>query len=357
MPTKKPIVLTNGQYQELQSGDNINISAQDIVSGVIATARLASVGTPSASTFLRGDQTWATPAGGGGSSSPTITIFTSSGIYTNPQTGYMRVILVGAGGGGGSGRRGASGSAKFGGGAGPAGGQTIAHYAAANLPASIPVYIGAGGAGGTAQTGDNLNGNAGGAGGATIFGGNGTITDLAMIGVAQGGAGGLAGQGAAVNTTANVTHVADGMLTSTVHGNNPPNAVNPPTTASLAHTQTIGTHGGIGGGSDASNNSYSGGAAGRQAINPIGTTIIMQTSGGLVNQAGTNGSTQYGLRNQYLISTGGGGGGCGTTAAGGRGGDGGIGSSGGGGGASFNGFDSGAGGTGGAGIAIIIHWV
>jgi hypothetical protein len=42
-------------------------AAADIVSGVIATARLAATGTASATTFLRGDQTWATlPA-------PTIT--------------------------------------------------------------------------------------------------------------------------------------------------------------------------------------------------------------------------------------------------------------------------------------------
>lgn len=66
MPVRKPLVQIGGALTELPAADNINIDASDIASGVIATARLASSGTASASTFLRGDQVWATPAGGGG---------------------------------------------------------------------------------------------------------------------------------------------------------------------------------------------------------------------------------------------------------------------------------------------------
>jgi hypothetical protein len=49
-------------------------AASDLASGTVATARLGS-GTASSSTYLRGDQTWATPAGGGGASDPTPTVF------------------------------------------------------------------------------------------------------------------------------------------------------------------------------------------------------------------------------------------------------------------------------------------
>ena len=360
MAVKKPLVLSSGQIQELQSSDEINIDASDITTGTIATARLAS-GTANNTTFLRGDQTWAVPSGGGGGSSPVITVFSSSGTYTNPQTGVMRIICIGAGTGGGSGRRGAAGENRFGGGAGSPAGYTVANFIASELPASLPIWVGAGGNGGAAVTTNATNGSNGSQGGNTVVGGGGSANDSNSFCFAH--TGGVASGGSSVSqgSSQSSTNILEGFFTTSTSAGMPPNNVDPSVIGIQTQNNSAGTRGGMGGGISSANVRYNGGNVDIQVGHSFGNPVYITGNLAGVNEGanGLDGSVVYAKRGIYLMSRGGGGGASGNTAgtiAGGTGGIGGIGSSGGGGGASTNGANSGAGGKGGDGLVVIIHW-
>lgn len=150
--------------------------------------------------------TWQPDGSGGGFTSITQQVFTSSGTYT-PTAGmaYCIVEVVGGGGGGGGGVNSVGGSGSIGGGGG-AGGYSKGVFSSATIGASQSVTIGTGGAGGTSGTPTGTTGgttsvgsiiSATGGSGGVGSGGTGAITTFIL-----GGAGGV-GSGGSVNVTGN----------------------------------------------------------------------------------------------------------------------------------------------------------
>jgi hypothetical protein len=155
------------------TGSNVtSLNANNIASGTVPTARLGS-GTANSSTFLRGDQTYASVAG---APNPLHgkQVFTSSGTFNVP-TGVTTVLVtvIGAAGNGGV-RAAAPCGGFYTGGGGGAGGYVVDYVAVtAGGTASVTVGVNSGTrtssfAGGTTLTasgggnGSNSNGLAGG---------------------------------------------------------------------------------------------------------------------------------------------------------------------------------------------------
>lgn len=318
-----------------------------IASGTVAAARLGS-GTANNTTFLRGDQVYATvcdtfiftrssaPASASG----------SNGSYTWSVPATAKSITIdctSGGGGGGSGRRGAAGTVRGGGGGGAGGGRAIYTFPLSELSdRGLTVNVGSGGAGGAAATANDTNGNAGANGGNSDV----RITNdangwLALAWRGNGGgagttAGGAAGIVAWSNTYASASGGAGG--TGAAGGNAP-----------LGPTQAA-TSGGGGGGISAGDVAFAGGETYTRAVTRnLGNTV----AGGAVGANGGNGAAVV----PGGDGNGGSGGGASVTAAAGAGGNGSAyGGGGGGGGASLNGFNSGAGGNGGDGVVRITVW-
>ena len=79
------------------SGVNLTLlNATNLGSGTVPIGRLGASGTPSASTYLRGDNTWATVAGGGASDSfATIAVAGQSSVVADSATDTLTLVGVG----------------------------------------------------------------------------------------------------------------------------------------------------------------------------------------------------------------------------------------------------------------------
>ncbi len=117
------------------------LGASELAAASVAIANLTATGTASATTYLRGDNTWATPATS--SDVHEMVLYEANATFTVPAgVGYVRATMIGGGGGGGS-----SGGSGFscGGGAGA----FIMKWVAVTPGAAMPVVVGQGGAGQT----------------------------------------------------------------------------------------------------------------------------------------------------------------------------------------------------------------
>ncbi len=124
------------------------ITGTDIANTTIAVGKLSATGTPSATTYLRGDNSWATPAGG----TINVQTFPSSGVWNKPA-GYSassRVLIQAWGGGGSGGKNNGMG--------GGGGGYNERWLNLSQMGATETITIGAGGVARTTNGSGNVGG-------------------------------------------------------------------------------------------------------------------------------------------------------------------------------------------------------
>lgn len=267
-------------------------------------------------------------------------------VWAKPTNAVRVEFVMQAGGaGGGSGRRGAAGSVRCAGGGGAGGQWRIVGFAAADLPATVSVVVGAGGAGGVAASTNDTDGSAG-ANGAPS-----TITlavDRAIYALApSGGKGGTVSSGlggSGVGCYPGGPAATDGQTATGGYN-------------SLQIAYDLAGAGGSPGGGVTAANVGSAGAQSTTRADLYNQQTIPGGAGGTVGANGSPGNTSLQTWTYpFRPGIGGSGGGGGSAGVGGIGGAGYRGGGGGGGGGSTNGFASGAGGKGGDGFVQVITY-
>ncbi|MBB3997194.1 glycine-rich domain-containing protein [Aureimonas pseudogalii] len=278
-----------------------------------------------------------------------IAVFDASGTWTKPTSAKrVDVFIQAPGGGGSSGERRASGTVSRGGSGGGGGGSSAFSYSADDLPATVPVTLGAAGSGGASVTSDNATGNAGTNAGNAQFGG----VDDAFFLAASGGQGssGVSAVGAAGagGTASALTYAASSATGGSVAAS----------AANLARSHS----GGSGAGQTTTPGNYDGGIVQLVAANTLvpltskNIAIAGQRSAG-ATKTNAIGPTQPTRLDFSTIGVSGPGGWSSSDGTAGDGANGSVGSGGGGGGGSLNGNLSGKGGNGGPGrIVIVTHF-
>jgi len=149
------------------------------IQGSVGISQLSATGSPSSTTFLRGDNTWA--AAGGFSNMVAIT--STNSAYSIPAAKIKVTVIGGGGGGGGAG-------CSFGAGGG-GGGAAIQIFSGLTVGNTLNITVGTGGAGGSAGGGAGVSGNT-----SSVASGTQTISTVSATGGSGGGGG---GSGAGVN--------------------------------------------------------------------------------------------------------------------------------------------------------------
>jgi hypothetical protein len=176
------------------------VTTGKLANGAATVPKIGATGTANATTFLRGDGVWATPAPPTGGTQ----LFNSSGTFTVPDgVSLIKVTVVGGGGGGGAGAPPVGYSSGNNGGAGGGGGIS-AGYISVTPGQTYVVTVGSGGNGSNSSTGAS--------GGTSSFGS--LLSATGGTGGAQSGAAGTNGVGSGSARNSLITAPGSGYVES-----------------------------------------------------------------------------------------------------------------------------------------------